>query len=129
MLSISARVLEQTRQPMNTAVNTYCIVYNSKNFNNTSLQTSKFIVSLPRYFKLCFCTQGLRNSVHSGQYCTVSNILKVGVCALTSILTKALCFNGRDGAEYNSLTVNNVRRFYVHGFLTSRSPHLRGKVL
>ena len=94
-----------------------------------TLQISNFIVSLSRYFKSCFCTQGLENPTESGQYCTESNILQVGVCALTSILTKALLFNGRDGAEYNSLTVNNVRRFFQYGFLTSRSPHLKGKVL
>ena len=93
-----------------------------------AFQFHKFGVCLLRYFKLCFCTQGLRNSVESGKYCTVSNILTVGVCAPTLILTKALRCYGRDGAEYNSLTVNYVRRFFQHGFLTSRSPNFIGKV-
>jgi len=93
-----------------------------------ALQCHKFGVCLLRYFKLCFCTQGLRNSVSTGKYCTVSNILVVGVYALTLILTKASRCYGRDGAEYNSLTVNHARRLYLHGFLTSRSPNFIGKV-
>ena len=76
----------------------------------------------------CFCTQGLKNSDYNGKYCTASSILQVSVFVLTSILAKALCFYGRVGTEYNSLTANNVRRFCNHGSLTSRSPNFIGKV-
>ena len=94
-----------------------------------AFQFHKFGVCLLRYFKLCFCTQGLINPVETGIYCSVSNIQQVSVFVLTITPNQALCLNGRVGTEYNSLTANNVRRFRLHGFLTSRSPYAKGKVL
>ena len=99
-----------------------------KKFSDITWQPQQYLVSLLRYFKLCFCTQGLENSVETGICCSVSNIQQVGVCALTSVLTKALSLYGWDGAEYNSLMANNACRLSLHGFSASRSPILLGKV-
>ena len=99
-----------------------------KKFSDITWQPQQYLVSLLRYFKLCFCTQGLENSVETGIYCSVSNIQQVGVCALTSVLTKALSLYGWDGAEYNSLMANNACRLSLRGFLTSRSLILKVKV-
>ena len=101
----------------------------NKKFTITALQKSQLAVRLNRYLNLCFCTQGLKNSVKTGHYYTVSNGHKVGVCALTSSLTKGLSFYGRVGAEYNSLKANHARRLSLHGSLTSRSPFNLGEVL
>ena len=91
-------------------------------------QPQQYLVCLLRYFKLCFCTQGLINPVETGIYCSVSNIQQVSVFVLTITPNQALCLNGRVGTEYNSLTANNVRRLSLRGLLASRSPILKVKV-
>ena len=99
-----------------------------KKFSDITWQCQQYLVSLLRYFESCFCTQGLKNPEYNGKYCSVSNIQKVSVFVLTITPNQALCLNGRVGTEYNSLTANNVRRFYIHGSLTTRSPILKVKV-
>ena len=102
----------------------------SKILANIAWRMLKFAVVWNRYLNLCVCTQSLKNSEIDGNCYTASNGHKVGVCALTSCLTKGLSFYGRVGAEYNSLTTaNNARRFQFHGSLTSRSPFNLGEVL
>ena len=99
-----------------------------KKFSDITWQCQQYLVSLLRYFKLCFCTQGLKNPDNSGKYCSVSNIQQVSVFVLTITPNQALCLNGRVGTEYNSLTANNVRRLSLRGLLASRSPILKVKV-
>ena len=99
-----------------------------KKFSDITWQCQQYLVSLLRYFKLCFCTQGLINPVETGIYCSVSNIQQVSVFVLTITPNQALCLNGRVGTEYNSLTANNVRRLSLRGLLASRSPILKVKV-
>ncbi|WP_206609118.1 hypothetical protein, partial [Cysteiniphilum litorale] len=71
--------------------------------------------------------------VQIGLYCTVIRNRSESKCALSTALTSysiiAPCY-GRVGAEYNSwLPVNNARRLFVHGFLTTRSPNLTTAVV
>ena len=54
-----------------------------KKFSDITWQPQQYLVSLLRYFKLCFCTQGLENPKEIGKYCSVSNIQKVSVFVLT----------------------------------------------
>ena len=91
-------------------------------------QPQQYLVSLLRYFKLCFCTQGLENPKEIGKYCSVSNIQQVSVFVLTSRLTKLYALMVGLAHEYKSLTANNVRRLFLYGFLGTRSPILKVKV-
>ena len=92
------------------------------NFNQSTSQ--HLTVSLDFLAKHVFShtCQGLKTPIDSGKYCAVSNIQQVSVFVLTYQVARLYVFMVGMAYKYNSLTANNVRRLFVHGSLTSRSP-------
>lgn len=121
-------VFKDITMSMTLCSNKYFFKLKAKKTLIITWQPQQYLVSLLRYFKLCFCTQGLINPVILGKYCSVSNIQQVSVFVLTARLTKLYALMVGLAHEYNSLTANNVRRLVLRGLLATRSPILKVKV-